>query len=421
MPFGVVGPPPEHMLANPPMRFAASGAGLPKKPSPTTSSRGATSPSAAGALARLLRLLQPPPVALLHSRIRSATASLPGLPLTSAMLVAMVDFAHDRLQQLHSHESDWPSLRPALLRSLRDGDYPSLGDYYNSQPPASMSVEWKPLHPGHHEISSEVVCQVLALPSKRQTPKFLSARPTPPHAAMSACLANLSEYGVVHGTSSSYSAMSLFLKPMDERSARIICDLRPLNALYTATPPAFRLPSTSTLAASTRWWSTCYYTKLDISAYFHSLSLTTQDRTRLLPAGFTGHPFVFAYGGLHWRWQRLPFGWSWAPVLAQKEMERIVNAALANYSDVLPLVYYDDLLLASPNPGVLRVATQGCVASIQQQGLRISIHKYVLEPTAAIDWSGSTSSTAWSPTRTIAAANSPGCSLRRPAVYARGR
>ena len=147
------------------------------------------------------------------------------------------------------------------------------------------------------------------------------------------------------------------------------------------------LPALGRLCLALRW-PTCYYTKLDISAYFHSLSLRPQDRTRLLPAGFSGDPFVFSYTGSHWRWKRLPFGWSWAPVLAQKEMERLVSAALTSFSDILHLVYYDDLLLASPDPDALRVATMACVTFLQRSGLLLSLHKCVLEPVLAVDWIG---------------------------------
>ena len=97
---------------------------------------------------------------------------------------------------------------------------------------------------------------------------------------------------------------------------------------------------------------------------------------------------VLSYAGVYWRWQRLPFGWSWAPVLAQKEMERLVAAALSTFTGVLHLVYYDDVLLASPNPDLLRNATRACANFLQQHGLLISLHKCVLEPTPVIDWIG---------------------------------
>ena len=54
------------------------------------------------------------------------------------------------------------------------------------------------------------------------------------------------------------------------------------------------------------------------------------------------------------------------PVLAQKETERLVSAALTSFSDILHLVYYDDLLLASPDPDALRVATIACVTSAER-------------------------------------------------------
>ena len=62
--------------------------------------------------------------------------------------------------------------------------------------------------------------------------------------------------------------------------------------------------------------------------------------------------------------------------------------ALSDFHGVLHLVYYDDLLLAYPEPALLRHATQACVDFLQRQGLLISLHKCVLEPTLFINWIG---------------------------------
>ena len=89
---------------------------------------------------------------------------------------------------------------------------------------------------------------------------------------MDQCLANLSDEGVIAELPGMHDpTMSLFLKPKDENTARVICDLRPLNAAYDQKPPRFHLPSVSLLLQSTRWWSRTFFTKLDVTAYFHSL------------------------------------------------------------------------------------------------------------------------------------------------------
>ena len=147
--------------------------------------------------------------------------------------------------------------------------------------------------------------------------------------------------------------MSLFLKPKDEHTARVICDLRPLNGLYPCNPPAFRLPSIGGLVPTTRGWPDCYFTKLDISAYVHSLSLSPSDLRRLCPPNMPTHPFVFHYKQQSWVWIRLPFGWIWAPALAQQQMTKLVSTALLAHPAVLGLVYYDDVLLACTDPRLL--------------------------------------------------------------------
>ena len=374
------------------MPSAASADGRPSELSLTTSSPGVTYPFAAGALARLLRLQQPPPTSTLQSRIRSAASSLPGQPLTAAILVAMVDLIHDRLQQLRPHESSWATARDAVLKCLNAGDFPSINDYDNypsSATTASSTVEWKPIHPGHMQIHRHVVADVLAAPSRPADSSFHVGRPTRPSTSMDACLDNLVNCGVIQRSAHHADpTMSLFLKPKDAFSARVICDLRPLNGMYTRKPPSFSLPSIPLICAITRSWPACFYTKLDVSAYFHSLSLHPTDKARLSPAGLTGEPFTFQYGGSSWTWLRLPFGWSWAPVLAQHVMEQLVREALQAYPDVLGPVYYDDVLLLGSDPDRLREATLRCVRHLELHNLRLSYHKCVLEPALTIEWIG---------------------------------
>ena len=102
------------------------------------------------------------------------------------------------------------------------------------------------------------------------------------------------------------------------------------------------------LIAEITHWEDCLFTKLDITAYYHSLTLRPEDLLRLQPSSYPYHPFVFYYRGCCWVWTRLPFGWSWAPVVAQTYMEHQIAPIAELYSDLLVLVYYDDILLASP-------------------------------------------------------------------------
>ena len=109
-------------------------AGPPSEQYRTTSFRGATSRYAITNLTKLLHLQCPPPASALQSRIRSAARDLPKHRLSVPIVLAMVDFLHDRLQLVQKHESSWAFVRPALLHYLQASDYPNTDDYYNDAP-----------------------------------------------------------------------------------------------------------------------------------------------------------------------------------------------------------------------------------------------------------------------------------------------
>ena len=302
----------------------------------------------------------------------------------------MVDLIHDRLQTVAPHQSDWPKMRPNIVRYILDGDVVDFADYYDPVTGTRITrLEWKDLHPGCFTISKAVVDSVLNGAGAPVHSSRHAVHSTFTSDAMDHCIRNLQAEQIITASPQTIPAtMSLFLKPKDEHSARVICDLRPLNGLYTTNPPSFSLPSLSGLVSTTRWWPSCFFTKLDINAYFHSLGLEPTDLRRLCPPDIPTHPFVFHYRDQCWMWMRLPFGWSWAPALAQLQMQELVNTALLAFPDVLGLVYYDDILMASPNDAVLQLATTHLVDYLQQHGLRISEHKCVCAPVRAIDWIG---------------------------------
>ena len=374
-------------LGNQQSKFGGLAAGAQRKLSPIIFFPGPTFLSAAGALSNLARLLQPPPVSQLQSRIRSAAARLPGEPLTTATAIAMVDLIHDRLQRLTPHTSSWPGIRDTVLHLLQSGDFDAFGDYYN-QPSSSHATEWKDLHPGHLVLSPSVVQSVLSQAEHPRSPKSFACRTTFPSPAMDSCIDNLSSEHIISFSNCPLPpTMSLFLKPKDAHSARVICDLRPLNNRYKCLPPSFALPTVSELVCTTRFWEACFFTKLDISAYFHSLELQPHHLQALSPPNVR-QPFIFTYYGKTWSWERLPFGWSWAPALAQAQMRELADQALASYPDIMTLVYYDDILLASPSPSRLVQATSALVAYLKLRGLRLADHKCVLTPVTTVDWIG---------------------------------
>ena len=290
-PFGVVGL--RHVPTPASQQNPSDGsvAGLPSERLHTTCFRGATFRSATTVLTKLLHLQQPPPSSTLQIRIRSVARHLPGHRLTVCILIAMVDFIHDRLQLLNHHESTWAFIRSSIIDALRRGDYPLLDEYYQDKVRNHSHVLWKPIHPGKIQIRSSVVAAAIAEPDYPASSSYASSRPTPASSPMDDCVKNLVEEEVICKCNEPLpTTMSLFLKPKDDTTARVICDLRPLNSKYSRKPPGFRLPSVASLMQATRWWDQSYFTKLDITAYFHSLFLRDVDLCRLVPFGLSETP-----------------------------------------------------------------------------------------------------------------------------------
>ena len=70
----------------------------------------------------------------------------------------MVDLIHDRLQTVAPHQSDWPKMRPNIVRYILDGDVVDFADYYDPVTGTRITrLEWKDLHPGCFTISKAVV------------------------------------------------------------------------------------------------------------------------------------------------------------------------------------------------------------------------------------------------------------------------
>ena len=151
--------------------------------------------------------------------------------------------------------------------------------------------------------------------------------------------------------------------------------------------PTSSSPPSQCGAHPTKYWGNAFFTKLDIMAYFHSISLAPPDLKRLHPH-WTAYPLVFKYERLTWRWLRLPFGWSWAPAVAQRQMLTLFREDIVGFSNVLALVYYDDVLFVSPYTDELRQATEHCINLLMSRNLAISRHKCQVEPVQALDWLG---------------------------------
>ena len=69
-------------------------------------------------------------------------------------------------------------------------------------------------------------------------------------------------------------------------------------------------------------------------------------------------------------------------------MLTLVREAIVGFSNVLALVYYDDILFVSPYTDELRQATEHCITLLMSRNLAIFRHKCQVEPVQALDWLG---------------------------------
>ena len=127
----------------------------------------------------------------------------------------------------------------------------------------------------------------------------------------------------VHSTHMVPFGSPTFLTYKSKTKARLICDLRQYNTRFHSLfskPPAFQLPTLEAL--SFRRSSPLFFTKLDIANCFWSISL---------PAKVRGSFVLKSSLGLL-QTRRLPFGWSWSPLLAHS----FIRTVLAPLRHLLP-------------------------------------------------------------------------------------
>lgn len=303
----------------------------------------------------------------------------------------MADFAHDKLRALHPIESTWPSVRLQLLSDLNDPSLILNDDYYpslSSLVSPDAVIEWKEIQPGSCTLEQRVFDLLRTLPVRPRRRSSCAARGTVPSPALHQCMLNLCATGVIAPCAPRLPTMSLFMKPKDTFTARIICDLRPLNRQYPVHPPRFPLPSVSLLMQLTVAWPSVFFTKLDVTAYFHSLIIKDVHLRGLVPPDLHSHPFIFTVQGTSWKWLRLPFGWAWSPILAQLQMTLFVSDTNPSAFGVLVLVYYDDVLLAGPSAEAVRLSTSQLMDHLRSKGLLLSDRKCCATPSSRIDWLG---------------------------------
>jgi hypothetical protein len=155
----------------------------------------------------------------------------------AALILAMMDLAHDRLAEILGLKSSWRDVRGEVLAHLESDSLVPPSEYYQLPNGEFQSnpESWKPIRAGCSTIDSYVVDWAINSASIPNTEMALRPGFTRQSPAMDACIQNMADEGVIApGQVHDSVTMSLFLKPKDAHSARVICDLRPLNSLSTS-------------------------------------------------------------------------------------------------------------------------------------------------------------------------------------------
>ena len=182
-----------------------------------------------------------------------------------------------------------------------------------------------------------------------------------------------------------------FLRQKTTTKCNVITDLRPLNSLRgekvrltlpggRELPPQAacpRLPNIADILVHLRDSDpSMYFTTIDLSRYFDSIPVVFDP------------PLRVSFANRVVKWQRLPFGWSVAPSIAQWISCSLVDDAMRQFSLVKPFVYLDDILLACHDRTTLTNATLALARALENVGLRINRDKCVLTPTRTIHYLG---------------------------------
>ena len=173
--------------------------------------------------------------------------------------------------------------------------------------------------------------------------------------------------------------LTAFLRPKSSAKAAFIADLRPINALSSAPPPKFCLPSLELLGTTLSAHRDLWAVTIDLSNFFWSLRL---------PPHMVG---AFRLRGLCY--DSLPFGWDRSPGIAQETLGSVLTTffrTLAAELDAPPLFsfhYLDDILFLSPCPLHLSRVTQRLTVFLRDLHLLVS-PKSSLAPSQTFTWLG---------------------------------
>jgi len=180
----------------------------------------------------------------------------------------------------------------------------------------------------------------------------------------------------------------------------IVFDLKSFNKTQPARPPATRLPSLTDIQRAILSLSRSsqgrplLMAKIDITRFYDSMVLPYKTTKSSWPQNPSSFPlFTFYFEGTIYRYNRLPFGWDFAPYIAQNTSLTLVRRACAQIrptSMTYIFTYMDDILILGSAAFDVQLATSAVVASVESAGFIINRNKSVIKPTSKLSFLGHT-------------------------------
>lgn len=172
----------------------------------------------------------------------------------------------------------------------------------------------------------------------------------------------------------------VFVKRKSEAKAALIINMRALNANCPTFPPKFRLPTLLEVGAllsppGADGDSPCIAT-LDLANCFWSIRLPPSN-VGCIRIGTLKHTYTLLC---------LPFGWTHAPAIAQRVVQRYLPAPCPGIS-AHTIQYLDDIAFLGPSHDTLQPAVHATASSLRSAGFLIS-PKSLLDPQSSTTFIG---------------------------------
>ena len=167
--------------------------------------------------------------------------------------------------------------------------------------------------------------------------------------------------------------VAVFTTPKkDPHIHRTIIDGRPINQAMQK-PPKFSLFSPPDLSKKLRKVGARFGCVVDMKGWFHQFRLCEE----------TASFFVFRNGTTWYKWTRLPMGWAYAPLVAQRGSEALVGEMLQ-----WAAVYLDDILIVGCSVEECTARTKLLLERIAYVGGEINTAKSSLSPSPVVIYIG---------------------------------